>query len=326
MHLAARVTGVAALVLGLTATPSAGVLAAQRAATPTISVSPGTLPSDRISTVTITGRGYLVPTHAPDVEVFGGVYLFFGWVKDPGHFGPSIRNSTSNDGTPGVTYAYPGEAGDAGTRDDGSGTMRLVSFTGGGASGEATEFHMDDDGNWRATLNINGSTFTTVSNGKATTYDCLKVRCGVYTIGAHGVASATNERFARITFKAPSGGGNTTKPTTAPATSGAQPAGTTGAGTTTTAPKSGATTTAATATAAGAAPGTSEGADLLPADDTAAGDQPGQAPASTRSIRSTGGVGWPVVLTVAAGLLVLVAGGSWWRRRRRRSTPTTPLP
>ncbi|WP_430791897.1 hypothetical protein [Actinoplanes sp. G11-F43] len=312
MNLAARLAGVAALALALTVTPSAGALAA----TPKLTVSKSTLPSDQVSEITVTGRSYLVPPHAPGVEVFGGVYLFFGWVKDPGGFGPSIRNSGNNDGTPGVTYAYPGEAGDAGTRDDGSGTMRMVSFTTGGASGEATDFHMDDDGDWRATLKINGSTFSTTSNGKSSTYDCLKVQCGVYTIGAHGVASKTNEKFTRITFKAPSGGGTAAEPTTAPTRPAAA---TTTAPTRTTAPAAGATN-AATAT------GTAESADLVAVEEAdSGGDIEGRAVAGTRSVRSTGGIGWFIPLTALTALVVLAAGGIWWRRRRRRATPTTPL-
>lgn len=79
--------------------------------------------------------------------------------------------------------------------------MRFISFTSGGESGESTDYHMDDDGNWSAPLLIRGPVFrTTVPGEEPKTYDCRELRCGVFTIGAHGKSSATNERFTPVTF------------------------------------------------------------------------------------------------------------------------------
>ncbi|WP_422768806.1 LPXTG cell wall anchor domain-containing protein [Plantactinospora sp. WMMC1484] len=315
----ARAASALAIVAALVVAPAAGASAGQAARSPSLTVSPGTLPADRVSTVTVTGRSYLVPPHAPGVEVFGGVYVFFGWVADATRFGPSTRNSNNNNGTVGVTYAYPGKAGDAATRDDGTGATRLVSFTAGGASGDATGFHMDGDGNWKTTMRIFGAAFaTTMPDGTTRTFDCRKVRCGVFTIGAHGVASATNERFVPIRFQA--------------GAAGSAPAPTAGGGNAP-APTAGGNVGAPTVSRSTGTPtGVAQPDSTAPADGDLAvedGSEPGQLAGTTRSVRSTGGVSLPVLLAAAGLVVTLLAGGGLWRRRRRRSTgphdPTAPV-
>lgn len=169
-----------------------------------LEVSHPSVPADGVVTVTVTGTDYLVPPHAPGNDVFGGVYVFFGWVSDPVRFGPSIRTANSTDGNFGFTYVYPGEGGDASTRDEGDagGLMRLVSFTAGGESGESASTHMDRDGNWSTQMELRGSrfTYTVPGTGESRTVDCQQTQCGIYTIGAHGKTSATNERFVPLTF------------------------------------------------------------------------------------------------------------------------------
>jgi hypothetical protein len=206
---------VTALLACVLAAPAAE--AGQGSGNPVLSVSRTSLPTTGLSNVTITGSDYLVPPHAPGANVFGGVYVFFGWVRPGGGWGPSIRNSDNNDGNYGFTYTYPGDGGDAGTRDDPEGKMRFVSFTSGGTSGRATPYHMDDNGNWSTTMNIHGATYTWQHpvTGAISTVDCRAVQCGVLTIGAHGKASATNEKFTPINFVNPTtpttqgnGGGN----------------------------------------------------------------------------------------------------------------------
>lgn len=175
-------------------------------ANPALSVSQDTFPTDQSTTVTVSGSSYLVPPHLEGNDVFGGVYVFFGWVLDPASFGPSTRGQGNGQGLPGVTYAYPGEAGGAETRDDGSGMIRLVSFSGGGVSGEATPFHMScTGGNWTAEMNVPGPVFTMTdpSTGQIQTFNCTTLaagQCGFFSIGAHGVPNATNERFLPVTF------------------------------------------------------------------------------------------------------------------------------
>jgi hypothetical protein len=174
---------------------------------PRISPDRTTIGSTETATVTVTGSSYLLPNHVCGTDVFGGVYLFFGWVKPGGQWGPSWRSSTSATGLFGQTYSYPGEGGGAETRDDGTGVVRLISFTEGGESGTATDFHMDAAGNWQSSLVVRGSTYTfkDIATGNTQSVDCLQVQCGVFTIGAHGKASRTNEQFSPINFT--TGGG-----------------------------------------------------------------------------------------------------------------------
>lgn len=190
---------------------------AHAATSPSIMLSDRTFSGSGSHVITVTGRDYLVPPHAAGADVFGGIYLFFGWVKPGGGWGPSNRSSSSDAGTFGSSYAYPGEEGDAGTRDPGEGGIRFISFTSGGASGATTDEHMDDSGGWRVQLEVPGPTFRyTDSTGASRTVDCRKLTCGVFTMGAHGKASATNEVFTPVTFRDAAGTTPTAKPTRTP--------------------------------------------------------------------------------------------------------------
>ncbi len=196
---------VAVLVSGAATEAGAATVQAQcgnTQATPTLTVDRPTIGVDETAVVTVTGSSYLLPPHVCGTEVFGGIYLFFGWVQPGGVWGPSNKSSTSSQGLFGTTYSYPGEGGGAETRDDGTGTVRLVSFTPGGESGTSTPFHMDGAGNWRADLTVRGATYSFIDlrTGERASVDCTIVQCGVLTIGAHGKASRTNELFTPIDF------------------------------------------------------------------------------------------------------------------------------
>jgi hypothetical protein len=210
------------LLLGLVAvlTASQMALAPVPAAAqgPTLSVTPTVLVGNGPWTVNVAGSRYLVPPHAPGTSVFGGVYLQFGWVRPTGGWGPSYRNANNTDGQFGVTYHYPGEQGDGATRDDGTGTAKFIAFTPGGIDATATDIHMDPAGNWSTTLNIAAAIYTWIdpATGSPQTVDCRRVTCGVYTIGAHGKASRTNEQFVPLTFAAASNPGAAPPPTAAP--------------------------------------------------------------------------------------------------------------
>lgn len=169
---------------------------------PTLSVDRVALSAAATSTVTVSGSGFLTGRYPCGKQLFGGVYVFFGWVAPGGGWGPSHRSSTSSAGQFGVTYSYPGEGGGGDTRDDGTGSVRLISFTSGGTSGSDTDFHMDGAGNWTTTINIRGALYrwSDISTGATNTVDCRRVQCGILTIGAHGKSSATNELFAPISF------------------------------------------------------------------------------------------------------------------------------
>lgn len=171
-------------------------------AAPTLSVDRTTLPSNAASTVNVSGSRFLTGPYRCGSGKYGGIYVFFGWVEPGGQWGPSHRGSTTRRGQFGTSYSYPGEGGGAEVRDDGSGTIRLVSFTTEGASGSETTFHMDGSGNWAAPITIRGPVYSwnDVVTGAANSVDCRVVQCGIYTVGAHGIASQTNEVFTPITF------------------------------------------------------------------------------------------------------------------------------
>lgn len=199
-----------AVSLGVTVSPAA-------AQSPTLTVGPAVITAGQPTTVTVTGRNYFIPPHTTPT-LFGGVYVLFGWVQPGGQWGPSARNGVNTNGQFGYTYTYAGESGGGETRDDGTGRSRFIAFTPGGIDAEATPYHMDAAGNWSVTLTIPSSvyTWTDPATGRAATVDCSTVQCGIYTFGAHGRASSSNEQFAPIIVVPPARGGGTTPVPTAP--------------------------------------------------------------------------------------------------------------
>jgi hypothetical protein len=313
-------------------------------AAPTITVDKTTLDSAATTTVNITGTSYLLPPHVCGTQVFGGIYVFFGWVQPGPTWGPSHR-ATPGQGLFGQTYSYPGEGGGADTRDDGTGVVRLVSFTQGGESGAATDFHMDGAGNWSTSVVVNGSkySFVNVITGEQRTVDCLQVQCGVFSIGAHGISSATNEVFTPINFTVAGGAPVVPPPAGAAgaggggavATPGASggggdagggDAGDSGGGSTGDSGTSGAGGSSTTTTVA-AAPGEvgSVGAGGDEATSTGAKDDEdakqvvdSESAAAVQEFGESGGGGGSGVL-IAVGVIVvlaLVAGGVFFLRRR----------
>lgn len=175
-------------------------------------------------TVHVTGTNYTAPAVAPSTG--GGVYVLFGEVK-LANWGPSHRGSGGN-GLFGHAYTYGGDADYATRSDDGSGLNRFAAFYPVGADANATDFFMTlgaqsgitkpgSFGTGRSganlTITIPSPVFTYVNpmNDQPVTVDCRTANCGVYTIGAHGVAERANEQFVRIKFVAggDSGGGIT---------------------------------------------------------------------------------------------------------------------
>lgn len=185
-------------------------------AAPRLSLNTTRLSSSGRTTVTVTGTRYLTGRYLCGGSKFGGIYVFFGWVAPGGQWGPSWRSATSSAGQFGTTYTYPGEGGAGDTRDDGSGTLRLVSFTAGGSSGSETPFHMDANGNWTTTLNVAGPVYSwkNLLTGASQRVDCRVVQCGIFTMGAHGISSRTNELFVPVTFAAPPPPPSTVRPPT----------------------------------------------------------------------------------------------------------------
>lgn len=319
-------------------------LAANPAA-PRLAVGASTLPATGAATVTVAGSRYLTGRYVCGASRFGGIYVFFGWVQPGGQWGPSWRSATSVAGQFGTTYTYPGEGGGGETRDDGSGTLRLVSFTAGGTSGGETPFHMDANGNWSTTLTIAGPVFTwkDLATGASQTVDCRVVQCGIFTIGAHGIASRSNEQFVPVSFAtgaaAPTSPGPTTPPSGSPGGAGAAPvqvegtqsdagaptgasgaAGAGGAAATTTVAPGGSTTTAPGAAAADAPTTIDRGAFRGAPADPVARDTPDEsAMVSVAAVQDGGPL--PAVLAALALVGLLVAGAVVLLRRRRRRPP-----
>lgn len=333
------------------AAPTQGQCGSNTATAPTITPSRTSIGENETATVTVTGANYLVPPHVCGSNVFGGIYLFFGWVKPGGQWGPSAKTSDSANGLFGQTYSYPGEGGGAETRDDGTGAVRLISFTQGGESGDSTPFHMDGAGNWQSDLIVRGSkfNFTDVMTGKAASVDCMVVQCGVFTIGAHGKSSRTNEQFHPINFTnaqgvvvAPSApaaggaGGSANPPASGPVT-GAAPAGggsnsnaSGGSGSGSNGGGSGSTGDAATATedttavgSVGEAPTDTAAAEVAGENEEARTDEDGKEIAATvQDFGDTGGggggAGPALWIGIIAALVVVIGGGTALVARKRR--------
>jgi hypothetical protein len=146
---------------------------------------------------------------------FGGVYVMFGWVRDPG--GDSWRPSKG--GLTGKDYRYIPDSENAA---DNRGYLRFVSFPGGSTAGEANAV-MSGSGGFRVTMTVPGPEFQSVDReGRLSTVDCRTMTCGVITIGAHGVKNAANETFTPVRFgdvydEAPSASPSATAEPSAPA-------------------------------------------------------------------------------------------------------------
>ncbi|MFE5307063.1 hypothetical protein [Isoptericola sp. NPDC056605] len=144
--------------------------------------------ADGPTTLTLRGSGFQSVKNA-----FGGVYVLFGWVSDPS--GGSWRPSAG--GATGETLRYVPDSEAA----DNAGYQRFVAFPGSSTAAEANGGTIAADGTWSARLVVPGARFSTVDrSGSAVDVDCTQVRCGVITIGAHGVANAANESFTPVSF------------------------------------------------------------------------------------------------------------------------------
>lgn len=193
-----RVVGVA-LALGLVVGAAATVGVPQARAAGTVSVSSslgaGTVSATAATPITVQGSGFQSVSGG-----FGGIYVMFGWVDG----GDSWRPSRG--GTPGRNYLY---VPDSETQSN-QGYQRFVSFPGSSTAESANGGVVGADGRWQVNMVVPGPRFTARDrNGNAKQVDCLAVRCGIITVGAHGVANATNETFTPVTFRGAAGSGAT---------------------------------------------------------------------------------------------------------------------
>lgn len=161
-------------------------------------------PAEAAARVTIAnadGDAVADPTYATEMTVsgsgfqsikggYGGIYVVFGTVK--GTWRPSQGGQTGRD------YFYVPDS----ESKNNAGFQKFVAFPGSDTEDAANGGVVKANGTWSTKLEIPGSTFQALDrNGKAATIDCLKVTCGVITIGAHGVANSSNESFTPVTFR-----------------------------------------------------------------------------------------------------------------------------
>ncbi|MGQ4544042.1 hypothetical protein ACUH97_05420 [Dermabacteraceae bacterium P13088] len=140
--------------------------------------------SSSATTVTLRGSGF-----QSIQKGFGGIYVMFGWVGD------GWRPSAG--GKAGTNYRYVPDS----EQKDNRGYVRFVSFPGSETESAANGGKISANGTWSTTLTIPGPLFNSVDrNGKVSQVDCRKVRCGIITVGAHGVHNARNESFTPVRF------------------------------------------------------------------------------------------------------------------------------
>lgn len=173
----------AALLLGM-ALPAVVAAPAHAAASVSITNSAGAAQIDGTyaTTLTISGSGFQSIKNS-----HGGIYVWFGTVN--GTWQPS------KGGVSGRNYLYIPDSESANNK----GFQRFIAFPGSDTASSAAAT-MSADGSWRTTITVPGATFKAVGrNGAVTTVDCRKQRCGVITVGAHGVKNANNETFTPVT-------------------------------------------------------------------------------------------------------------------------------
>lgn len=152
-----------------------------------VSVDGGMLNPDAATTVSLSGSGFQSVQGG-----FGGIYVLFGWVSDPN--GDSWKPSKG--GVTGETYRYVPD-----DENNPTGYDVFVAFPGDPTASAANGGQIASDGTWHAAITVPGAKFTSVDrSGNPVSVDCTAVQCGIITIGAHGVANATNETFTPMTF------------------------------------------------------------------------------------------------------------------------------
>ncbi|BDI23044.1 hypothetical protein [Herbiconiux sp. L3-i23] len=156
-----------------------------------------TAAADAETVLTVSGSGFQsIPAG------FGGIYVMFGTVS-----GDSWQPSAG--GESGIDYRYVND-----DPESPAGFQQFIAFPGSSTEAEASGGTISPEGTWSATITIPGSALeVTDSSGAVSQLDCLVERCGIITIGAHGVVNANNESFTPVVFEAAA----TPEPTT-PAT------------------------------------------------------------------------------------------------------------
>jgi hypothetical protein len=151
------------------------------------------------------GAATVDPTYATTLSVkgsgfqsikggHGGIYVFFGTVA--GAWQPS------KGGVVGTNYRYVPDS----ESKNNQGFQKFVAFPGSDTAAAANGGTIKANGSWSTDMTVPGARFKTVDRaGKTVEVDCLKVTCGVITIGAHGVKNAKNETFTPVSFRSLAG-------------------------------------------------------------------------------------------------------------------------
>ena len=142
--------------------------------------------ADGPSSLTIKGSGFQSIKGG-----FGGIYVLFGWI-DGANWRPS------RGGVSGKDFRY---VPDSQTKSN-KGYEKFVAYPGSETAYAANGGLIAANGTISLTLNIPGPSFDAVgTDSKPVHVDCLKVTCGVITIGAHGVVNPANESFTPVSFQ-----------------------------------------------------------------------------------------------------------------------------
>lgn len=167
-------------------------------------VAPPASAAPRLTATSSLGSGIASPTGATTFTVkgsgfqslkggFGGIYLMFGWVSDPG----SGSWRPSQGGKTGVNLLYVPDS----ESKDNHGYQKFIAFPGSSTEDTANGGVISADGTISLELVVPGPRFTAQDrDGNRKEVDCLAVQCGIITIGAHGVVNASNESFTPISF------------------------------------------------------------------------------------------------------------------------------
>jgi hypothetical protein len=155
----------------------------------------------RVSISSDRGGAVVDPTYATTLKVggagfqsvrggHGGIYVFFGTVS--GNWRPSKGGVTGQD------YFYVPDS----ESQANAGHQKYVAFPGSDTAASANGGVVSAAGRWSTTITVPGASFRAVDrDGGTRTIDCRKVRCGIITVGAHGVTNAANETFTPVAVR-----------------------------------------------------------------------------------------------------------------------------
>lgn len=134
------------------------------------------------TTLTVRGQGFQSIKNG-----HGGIYVFFGTTS--GTWQPSRGGQTGRN----LMYVPDSE-----TKDN-RGFQKFVAFPGSDTAAAANGGTLRSDGTWSTQIVVPGAVFKARDrSNRVQTVDCRKTRCGIITIGAHGVKNARNETFTPV--------------------------------------------------------------------------------------------------------------------------------